>query len=304
MTNIISNIRAIFGSKLMALGVACEILALIAAVGNWLAGSEGAWQLLPNVALTLATSGAVLVAGKVAWDYETRKLNAIQRAEVTEIVNEILLVSRLNTVQRGEVTQIIGSSGLNQHQRESVNEILLSSNLNEAQRDAVAQIISESGLSPKQVDDLPAKLMGMYLPRMISAQQASVTALNYLRQKGHGRVAILTNTSDSLVEVQCIDPPQEALNCERQHDREDWDTDNSLEIAASHLQVSFGYTVIWWPPASDGLCYTNRNTRPFDGRSLVFSFEDCVPKWRFPAKGDYVLTADPSGPYLSWVRKS
>ena len=74
-----TNIRMVFRSKLMVLGVACEFLALIAAAGNWFAGSWSVWQLLPNVALTLATLGAVLVAGRVAWDYHGRGLNERQK---------------------------------------------------------------------------------------------------------------------------------------------------------------------------------------------------------------------------------
>ncbi len=301
-----TNIRLIFQSKLMALGVACEILALIAAVGNLFAGSLWWSPLLPNVALILATLGAALVAGKVASDYHGRGLNEKQRGEVIGIVNEILMSSRLNTVQRGEVTQITGSSGLNQHQREAVNEILSGSDLSQVQRDEVAQIIAGSGLSPKQVDDLPVKLMDMRLWLMVSAQQAAVVALNYLRQKGHGRVAVLTSTNGGLVEAQCIDPPQEALNCDRQHERVNGDASNVLKIAASHLQVFAGDTVIWLPPAGDGLCYTNGVVdlpMGVDGRHLVFSFEDCVPKPRIPAQGDYVLTRDHSGRY-AWVRKS
>ena len=53
-----TNIGMIFRSRWMVAGVICEILAFIAAVGNWFAGSWFVWQLLPNVALTLATLGA------------------------------------------------------------------------------------------------------------------------------------------------------------------------------------------------------------------------------------------------------
>ncbi len=295
-----TNIRMIFRSKWMVAGVICEILAFIAAVGNWFAGSWWVWELLPNVALTLATLGAVMVAGRVAWDYHGRGLNGRQREEVNDIVSS----SSLNPTQREEVTQITESSGLNPRQREAVNEILLGSDLNKIQKDAVAQIIAESGLSPTQVDDLPAKLMDIYLWRMVSAQQAAIAAYDYLIQEGHGRVAVLTNASGGLVEVQCIDPPQEALNCERQHDREDGDTDNFLKIAASHLQIFVGDTMIWWPPASNGVCYTNRAVHPtmvVDGRQWVFSLEDCVPKRLDPRSDDYVLTRDHSGRY-AWVR--
>ena len=293
-----TNMRMIFRSKLMALGVAFEILALMAVAWNWYDNSL--W--LPNAALTLATLGAVIVAGRVAWDYHGRGLNGRQREEVNDIVSS----SSLNPTQKEEVTQITESSGLNPRQREAVNEILLGSDLNKIQKDAVAQIFAESGLSATQVDDLPDKLMNMSLWRMVSAQQASVTALNYLRQKRHGRVAVLTNDDVGLVEVQCIDPPGDALSCERQHEREDGDTDNSLTIAASHLQRFAGDTVMWLPPAGNGINYTNgavHSTMAVDGRRWVFSFEDCVPKRLDPVAGEYVLTRDHSGSY-AWVRKS
>lgn len=297
-----TNIRLIFRSGWMVGGIACEILAVIAAVGNWFAGSAPAWQLLPNAALTLATLGAVLVASKIALDYHGRGLNGRQWEEVVNIVSS----SSLNTTQKEEVAQTISSSGLNTHQREAVNGILMASNLNEIQKGAVAQIIAEIGLSPKQVDDLPAKLMDIPLWRFVSAQQAAVVAADYLRQKGHGRVAVLTNADGGLVEVQCIDPPEDALTCERQHDRADGDTHSFLKIAASHLQIFAVDTMIWWPPASDGVCYTNGAVHPsisVDGRRWVFSFEDCVPKRLDPRSGDYELTRDYSRHY-AWERKS
>ena len=297
-----TNIRLIFRSGWMVGGIACEILAVIAAAGNWFAGSGPVWQLLPNAALTLATLGAVLVASKIALDYHGRGLNGKQQ----EDVNEILSNSSLNTTQEEEVAQAINSSELNPHQREAVNEILLNSSLNEVQKDAVAQIIAESGLSPRQVSDLPAKLMDIYLWPMISAQRAAVIAADYLRQKGHGRVAVLTNAGDGLVEVQCIDPPQEALNCKRQHGHEEGNSSSPLEIAVAHLQSLAGDTVIWLPPAGNELRYANVNSHPTMssyGRRWVFSFEDCVPKLLDPIADYYVLIRDDSGVY-AWVQKS
>jgi hypothetical protein len=220
-------------------------------------------------------------------------------------MNETLSSSSLNTTQREGVTQITESSRLNPRQQEAVNEILSGSDLNEIQKGAVAQIIAESGLSPRQISDLPAKLMDIYLWRIVSAQQAAITAYDHLVQEGHGRVAVLTNAGSGLVEVQPIDPPQEALNCQRQHDREDGDTYTALQIAAAHRQPFAGDTVIWWPPAGNGLRYTNRNVHPtmgVDGRRLVFSREACVPKWLDPVAGDYVLTRDESGEY-TWEQK-
>ena len=293
-----TNIRMIFRSKLMVLGVACEILALMAVAWNWYDSSL--W--LPNAALTLATLGAVIVASRVAWDYHGRGLNGRQREEVNDTVSS----SSLNPTQKEEVTQINESSGLNPRQREAVNEMSLGSDLNEIQKGAVAQIIAESGLSPRQISDLPAKLMDIYLWRMVSAQQAAIAAYDYLVQEAHGRVAVLTNAGGGLIEVQRTDRPKGVITCERRHDRGDGNTFTALQIAAAHLRAGAGDTVIWWPPGNSGLCYANGNTEPpiaIDGMSWVFSTEDCVPKRLDPVAGDYVLTRDPSGRY-AWVRKS
>ena len=300
MTGIMTNIRLIFRSKWMVTGVVCELLAFIAAVLNWFFSAWPEW--VPNAALTLATMGVAMVAGKVALDYHGRGLNGRQREEVSETVSS----SSLNTTQKEEVAQAINSSGLNPHQQEAVNEILSRTNLSEVQRGAVAQIIENSGLSPRQVSELPTKLMDIPLWRFVSVQQAAIVAADYLREKGHGRVAVLTNAGGGLVEVQCIDPPEDALACERQHDREDGDTDNYLKVAASHLDRLAGDTMIWLPPAGDGIKYTNGAVHPsmsVDGRRWVFSREDCVPKRLDPRADDYVLTRDPSGRY-AWERKS
>ena len=268
-----TNIRMIFRSKFMVLGVACEILAFIAAAWNWY---DNSWW-LPNAALTLATLGAFIVACRVAWDYHGRRLNERQKAEV----NDTMSSSSLNTTQREEVAQITESSRLNPHQQEAVNEILSGTNLNEVQKDAVAQIIAESGLSPRQISDLPAKLMDIYLWRMVSAQQAAIAAYEYLIQEGHGRVAVLTEAGGGVIEVQRIDRPKDALTCERRHDRENGDTYPALQIAAAYLRSFAGDTVVWWLPGNRGLRYVNGNTEPpiaIDGMSWVFSTEDCVPK--------------------------
>ena len=297
-----TNIGMIFRSRWMVAGVICEILAFIAAVGNWFAGSWFVWQLLPNVALTLATLGAIMVAGRVAWDYHGRGLNGRQQEEVNDTVSS----SGLNPTQKEETTQVIESGGLNPHQREAVSEMLLGSDLNKVQREAVAQIIAESGLSQRQISDLPTQLMGIYLGPIVSAQQAAVAAQEYLTQEVHGRVAVLTRISGGLVEVQCIDPPQEALNCERHHDREEGGSSAPSEIASAQLKMFSGDTVIWRPPGNGGLRYANGNTQPpitHDGRSWVFNTVDCVPKRLDPVAGDYVLTLNETGKY-TWERKS
>ena len=300
-----TNIKMIFRSKWMLAGVICEFLAFIAAAGNLLAGSWWLGQLLPNVALILATLGAAMVAGRVAWDYHGRGLNARQQ----EDVHDILASAGLNTTQREEVAQITESSGLNPRQREAVNEILSGSGLNEIQKGAVAQIVTESGLSPRQRHDLFDNLMGMDLWRMVSAQQAAAIALDYLYQGGHGRVAILTEAGGKLVDVQCIDPPNDALICKRQHDSDGGNWVNILQIAKDHLKPSAADTVIWRPsPSSRRIRYVDGNTEPpidIDGKQWVFSTEDCVPKRLDPRSGDYVLTRDKSGEYTweTWEQK-
>ena len=297
-----TNIRMIFRSKWMVAGVVCEILAFVAAVGNWFAGSWSVWQLLPNVALTLATLGAVMVAGRVAWDYHGRGLNEKQRGDVNDTVSN----SSLNTTQREEVTQITESSGLNPHQQGEVNKILLGSDLNEIQKDAVVQMIVKSGLSPRQICELPAKLMDMYLWRMVSAQQSAFAARDYLVQAVHGRVAVLTNGRGGIVQVQFIEPPQVVRNCKREHDRDDGGSSTPFEIASAHLAPFANDTVIWRPPGNGGMRYVNGNTEPpiaIDGKQWVFSTDDCVPKRLDPRDDHYVLTRDHSGRY-AWERKT
>ena len=124
-----TNIRMIFWSRWMVAGVICEILAFIAAVGNWFAGSWLVWQLLPNVALTLATLGAIMVAGRVAWDYHGRGLNGRQQDNVQDI---------------------LASASLSARQREEAEGILANANLNETQKEEVAEAIKSSGLTERQ----------------------------------------------------------------------------------------------------------------------------------------------------------
>ena len=102
-------VRMIGQSKIMTLGVAFEILAVIAAILNWV--SNFWW--LPNAALTLATLGAVAVATKIAWDYNGRGLNAQQRDDV----NGNLAHTNLNQTQRTEIERLIQSSGLTPQQK-------------------------------------------------------------------------------------------------------------------------------------------------------------------------------------------
>ena len=114
-------VRMIGQSKIMTLGVAFEILAVIAAVLNWV---TNLWW-LPNAALTLATLGAVAVATKIAWDYHGRGLNAQQRNDV----DGILTGASLNQTQSNEIAEAIQSSGLTQRQKSDLPPALQEMNI-------------------------------------------------------------------------------------------------------------------------------------------------------------------------------
>ena len=108
--------RLIWQSKIMTLGIVCEILAVIAAILNWV---NDLWW-LPNATLTLATLGAVAVATKTAWDYHGRGLNAQQRDDV----DDILTNASLNEPQKNQVTETIESSGLTARQKRDLQTVL------------------------------------------------------------------------------------------------------------------------------------------------------------------------------------
>ena len=142
---------------------------------------------LPNPALTLATLGAIMVAGRVAWDYHGRGLNERQREEVNETVSS----SSLNPTQQGEVAQIAGSSGLNSHQQEAVNEILSNASLNGIQTTEVANAIQFGGLTQRQKDDLRLALRESALANIVESQKVLRMAIDQLRKSSHGHVAVI-----------------------------------------------------------------------------------------------------------------
>ena len=260
-----TNIRMIFRSNWMVAGIICEILAFIAAVGNWFAGSWWVWQLLPNVALTLATLGAVMVAGRVAWDYHGR--------------------------------------GLNERQREEMNETMSSSILNTTQREEVATAIHSSGLTQRQKSDLPTALQGIEIAGTVFAQKAISDAANQLHDSDHGYVAVINVNALCQMDVQCVAPPIRAGKCQRQHEFEPESKCDLLEIAESLHKAFHHPAYLWKHPVTGELRHTNHDDPASFTKALVFSLEDCVPKWRAPITDDYVLTHDPSGDY-AWVRKS
>ena len=111
----------IWQSKIMTLGVVCEILAVIAAVSSWF--NNLLW--LPNATLTLATLGAVVVATKISWDYHGRGLNAQQRHDV----GGILTGASLNQTQSNEIAEAIQSSGLTPRQKSDLAPALREMNV-------------------------------------------------------------------------------------------------------------------------------------------------------------------------------
>ena len=247
-------VRMIGQSKIMTLGVAFEILAVIAAILNWV--SNFWW--LPNAALTLATLGAVAVATKIAWDYNGR--------------------------------------GLNAQQRDDVNGNLAHTNLNQTQRTEIERLIQSSGLTPQQKLDLPAEIGKINFAILVEAQKAVLAALDYLRgpdNRGpdHGHLVVIYRTGVRL-DVRYVEPPPASSPCQRQHPHGQADDFNFEKVANSLFQSFTNPTVLWKHPGNREICHTNYDDIDEPGNHLTFSSEDCVPKWRFPASGDYVLKHD------------
>ena len=253
-------VRMIWRSKIMTLGVACEILALIAVAWNWYDSPQ--W--LPNAALTLATIGAVIVASRVAWDYHGRGLNAKQAEEVQDILKKV----GLNAPQLAAIGEAIESSGLNKHQKEG----------------------------------LKATLKDTDLVSTVAAQRAVADAIGQLQNAVHGHIAVVRVTGLYQFDVQLVPPPTGGSQCQRQHEYEPEADLNPLEVAKSLYEPFSDPAVLWRHPATRHLCHTNRNDARSFTTDLVFSLEDCVPKWRVAPVGDYVLTRDQTG-RSTWQQK-
>ena len=255
--------RLIWQSKIMTLGVACELLAVIAAVVNWV---TNLWW-LPNAALTLATLGAVAVATKIAWDYHGR--------------------------------------GLNAQQRQDMDGILTEASLNETQRNEIAESIQSNGLTPHQKSDLPAAIREINVVIIVEAQNALYAALDYLQRPDHGHLVVIHRTGVGRLEVRYVDPPPARGVCQRQHADEHGSELNLVAVAASFYQPFTNPAVLWRHPGSGNICHTNYDIageRTVPGNELTFSFEDCVPKWRLPMAGDYVLRNNATG-RSTWQQK-
>ena len=190
-------VRMIWQSKVMTLAMACEILALIAATWNWV----DSYRWLPNVALTLATIGAVVVAFRVAWDYHGR--------------------------------------GLNANQRQDVDGILTNASLNETQMKEITEAIRSSGLTPRQKSDLPAALRELSVANIVEAQKAVDLALDYLRKSDHGHVVVIHTIGVGRLDVRYVGPPSARGVCQRQHAYEQGDDLNLVKVATSPLPAIY-----------------------------------------------------------------
>ena len=255
-----TGIRLIWLSRIMTLGVVCEILAVIAAAANWVNNS---WW-LPNAALTLATLGAVVVATKIAWDYHGRGLNAQQKHDVGDIISNV--------------------------------------NLNETQSNETAEAIQSSGLTSPQRVELPSALRKIDVAGIVEAQKAVNYALEYLTRPGHGQVVVIHRVGIGRLDVRYLEPPPVRGSCDRQHAQEPGTTLNLDEVATSFFQPFTNPAVLWKHPGSGYFCHTNSDAPGAHSQNLIFSFEDCVPKWRVPTSGDYVLRHDPDSG-SNWIQQ-
>ena len=240
-------ISMILRSGWMTVGVACEIIALIGATWNWV----DSYQWLPNAALTLATIGAVIVAIRVAWDYQGRGLNAKQGEESKDI-------------------------------------------------------LTSSALTTRQKSDLPAALQEISVANIVEVQKALDLALEYLltdQRPDHGHVVVIQRIGRSQLNVKYVGPPRASGPCQRQHAHGEGAELNLLEVANSLLQPLTKFTVLWRHPVDQKCFHTNYNSADDPGHYLTFSFEDCVPKWRFPIVGDYALTINSATGDFSWQQK-
>ena len=286
MTDILRAARLIGKSKVMLLGMACEILALAAVVWNWSGITEWSW--LPNATLTVATAGAFIVAWRIAWDYHGRGLNEEQSRDVR---------------------YILANANLSERQREDVQGILANASLNATQMDEVAEAIKSSGLTERQKSELEAAIKDVHIYETVLAQKAMAEALSYVWERGpnldyrHGHVVVIERTGTYQLEVQLVESPLPQGICERQHEDELTPDINTLEIAKSLFQPFGTPVVLWMHPGNGKLCSTHFHNRMALGRVLVFNLYNCVPERRAPAPGDDVLTRDESGKWM-WEKRS
>lgn len=222
------------------------------------------YRWLPNFALTLATIGAFIVACRVAWDYHGR--------------------------------------GLNEKQRDDVDGTLTNASLNETQMGKIAEAIQSSGLTPRQKYDLPASIQAIDVAKIVEAQKAVDAALVYLQRTDHGHVVVIYRIGGRRLDVRYVNPPRPVGPCKRQHPNEQGADLNDAEVATSLFRQFTNPAVLWKHPANGNFCHTNYDEKGAPGNELMFSSEDCVPKCRVPAAGDYVLKHNPTG-RSTWEQK-
>lgn len=254
-------LRLVFRSRVMALGIVCEAVACGVAVSSIFVASA----LLPNVALALATLGAAFVAGRVAVDYHGRGLNGQQGADVEGLLS---------------------AAGLSDVQRRGVVEEILS-----------------RGLTVLQVKDLMSQNVLTDVGEVLFAMQALCEARRLLEQHGDcGYVVVLHPTAWGNVSLEVVAPPHGGI-CYRKH-RGFRENGCDLYDVSRRLHRAFHFPAyLWRDPASKVLCHTDPSARDsLDGAEvLTFSMEDCIPKWRVPSSGDWVLHYDAED-RTAWVQ--
>lgn len=211
LVNLRTQIGMIFSSWWMTIGVASGISGIIAAITNWFIP----YSLLPNTAVTLATFGAALVAGRVAWDYNGRGLNAKQAEETEELCKQ--------------------------------------ANLNETQAQAVAELIASSDLTDHQKRDLWPTLQGIHLADIVDAQRYVTQAMDDLANgHTHGNAAVVYREGRQL-KYQLVASPM--TDCQRQHQQNDTPFDwagtvkSILETTENGMQWNLP-AILWKPPVS------------------------------------------------------
>ena len=165
--------------------------------------------------------------------------------------------------------------------------------LNAQQKEESKDILTSSGLTPRQKSDLPAALQEISVANIVEVQKALDIALEYLltdERPDHGHIVVIHRIGPSQLNVRYVDPPRASGPCQHQHPHEQGADLNLVEVANSLLQPLTKFTVLWRHPVDQTCFQTNYNVAHGPGYTLIFSFEDCVPKWRFPIVGNYVLT--------------
>ena len=178
--------------------------------------------------------------------------------------------------------------------------------LNAKQGEESKDILTSSALTTRQKSDLPAALQEISVANIVEVQKALDVALEYLltdQRPDHGHVVVIQRIGRSQLNVRYVGPPRASGPCQRQHAHGEGAELNLLEVANSLLQPLTKFTVLWRHPVDQKCFHTNYNSADDPGHYLTFSFEDCVPKWRFPIVGDYALTINSATGDFSWQQK-